>query len=167
MNIADQRQHGFDLEAKYTLPFKNYGVFTLDTQWAFLQQFILKTGPTDPGTDYAGFDDYGTLPKSRSYSTIDWTYQGYGATFGLTHLNAVDNLSGDHVSPYTTADLQLRYELSQIDPRLRGVSFDIGVQNLTNRMPPLDRTNYSSPPFDGSAYSFFGRVYYMDLKVKF
>jgi len=44
---------------------------------------------------------------------------------------------------------------------------NIGVNNLTNQSPPLDRDNYASPPFDGSAYSFFGRIYYMDLRIKF
>ncbi|MDB6166415.1 MAG: hypothetical protein JWQ83_1555, partial [Lacunisphaera sp.] len=27
--------------------------------------------------------------------------------------------------------------------------------------------NYSSPPFDNSAFSYFGRMFYADLKIKF
>jgi len=167
VNIADQKQNGFDINVKYTFPWKDYGRFTLNTEWAILRSFFFQAGPTDPGTEYSGEDDYGTLPKTRSYTTLDWTYQGYGATVGLTHLNAVGNLSGDQMSPYTTVDLQFRYDLGQLTPYLKGASFDIGCNNITNRFPVLDRTNYASPPFDASAYSFFGRMYFMDLKVKF
>ena len=167
VNIAAQTQHGFDLNVKYTLPWQEHGRFTISSEWAMLQSFFLKTGPTDPGTEYSGLDDNGTLPKLRSYTTVDWDYQGYAATLGITHLNSVNNLSGDHVSPYTTLDFQVRFDLEKLDSHLHGVGMDFGVSNFTNRLPPLDRTNYASPPFDGSAYGFFGRTYYMDFKVKF
>ncbi|HVT72694.1 MAG TPA: TonB-dependent receptor, partial [Lacunisphaera sp.] len=167
VNIASQEQHGFDINLKYTLPVKEYGHITINTEWALLQKFFLKSGPTDSGTDYAGYDDYGTLPKYRSYTTIDWNYEGYGATLGITNLASVDNLSGDHIGSYTTLDLQGRYDLGKLNPMLKGASLGIGINNITDKQPNLDRTNYSSPPFDGSAYSFFGRIYFMDLKVKF
>jgi outer membrane receptor protein involved in Fe transport len=86
---------------------------------------------------------------------------------GYTHINHVDNLSGDWIHPYNTLDLQFRLNLGKLDTRLNGVSMSLGVNNFTNQKPPLDRTNYASPPFDGSAYSFFGRMYYMDLRIKF
>jgi len=167
VNIADQEQHGFDINVKYTFPWKDYGLFTFNSEWTILQSFFLKSGPTDPGTEYSGEDDYGTLPKTRSYTTLDWSYQGYGAALGLTHLNSVGNLSGDTMSPYTTLDLLLRYDLGELSPHMKGASIDVGCDNITNRGPVLDRTNYASPPFDGSAYSFFGRMYFMDLKIKF
>ncbi len=167
VNIGGQDLSGYDVNVKYTFPWKDYGVFTVDTRWAFLQKFFIKSGPTDPGTEYTGFDDYGTLPKSRSYTTIDWNYKGYGAALAVTHLASVGNLSGDHIGSYTTADIQFRYEFSQLSSLLKGVSMDIGCNNFFDKQPLLDRTNYASPPFDASAYSFFGRMYYMDLKVKF
>ncbi len=167
VNIASQKQHGFDLNVKYTLPWETYGRFVVNSEWSILQSFFLKSGPTDPGTEYSGYDDYGTLAKVRSYTTVDWDYMGYGGTLGYTHINGVANYSGDSISAYNTFDIQFRFNLEKIDSRLRGVSFDVGINNFTNRMPPLDRTNYASPPFDASAYSFFGRMYYMDLKVKF
>ena len=167
VNIADQKQHGYDLDFKYTLPWKQYGRFVVHSQWEVLQSFFLKSGPTDPGTEYSGLDLYGTLPKVRSYSTVDWDYKGYGATVGVTHINTVDDGYGDTISAYTTFDLQFRFDLQRIYSPLHGVSFDIGLNNLTNRMPPLDRNNYASPPFDASTYSFFGRMYYADVHIKF
>ena len=167
VNIATQKQHGWDLNLRYTVPWEQYGRFVINSEWAILKQFFLKTGPTDPGTDYAGFDDYGTLPKTRSYTTVDWSYKEFGAMLGYTHINHVDNLSGDWIHPYNTFDLQLRMDVGRWDTRFSGLSFDVGVNNFTNQKPPLDRTNYASPPFDGSAFSFFGRMYYADVKYKF
>jgi iron complex outermembrane receptor protein len=167
VNIGDQSQHGYDIDVKYTLPWQQYGRFTVETKWALLQTFFIKSGPTDPGFEYAGNDLYGTLPKARSYSTLDWNYQSYGATLGYTHINSVDDGYGDAINPYNTFDIQFRYDLAQVSPMLRGVSMDIGCNNFTNQGPPLDRNNYASPPFDASTYSFFGREYYVDMKIKF
>jgi len=167
VNIASQKQHGFDVDVRYALPNKDYGRFVFETKWAFLQSFFLQSSPADEGTEYAGFDDYGTLPKSRAYTTADWDYKGYGATLGWTFINSVDNLSGDHMPSYNTFDIQFRADLGEINPKLKGLSFDIGCNNFTDKGPVLDRTNYASPPFDASAYSFFGRMYYADLHYKF
>ncbi len=167
VNIASQTQHGFDINFKYTLPWQEYGRFVINSEWAILKQFFLKSGPTDSGTDYSGFDDYGTLPKTRSYTTIDWDYKAYGATMGLTHINHVDNTLGDYMEAYTTADIQLRANLGKLYSKLDGFTVSVGCNNFTNARAPLDRDLYASPPFDASAYSFFGRMYYMDLRIKF
>ena len=165
-NVSEQSQHGFDVNISYVLPWKQYGRFHLQSNWSILQSFL------NDGSEYAGNDLYGTLPKFRAYSTLDWTYQGWGATLGYTRINTVDadpvsfGGSGLNVGPYNTFDLQVRYDLSKVTPMLKGVTFDIGANNFTNRKPPLS-PNYSSPPFDNSAFSYFGRMLYADLKIKF
>ncbi|HVU35250.1 MAG TPA: TonB-dependent receptor [Opitutaceae bacterium] len=167
VNIATQTQHGFDINFKYTLPWEQYGRFVVSSEWALLKQFFLKTGPDDSGTEYAGNNGYGTLPKTRSYTTLDWDYRSYGATVGLTRINSVDSFYGSKVSPYTTLDLQFRMNLGKLNSVFRGVSFDVGCNNVNNQSPPLDRDSFASPPFDGSIYSFFGRMFYADLHIKF
>jgi iron complex outermembrane receptor protein len=167
LNIATQNQHGWDVNLKYTLPWQAYGRVTINSNWAIMRQFFLKSSPIDPGFDYSGYDLYGTLPKTRSYSTVDWDYKAYGATLGYTHINNVNDGYGDTINPYNTFDVQFRLNLGQLSSHLSGFSFDVGVNNFTNQKPPLDRNNFSSPPFDASTYSFFGRSYYMDLRYKF
>lgn len=166
-NISSQKQHGFDVTVAYDLPWKQYGRFHFSSTGTFLQTFL------NDGTEYAGNDLYGTLPKFRAYSTLDWNYKGYGAVLGWTHINSVEtpygsgpDFDGAESGAYDTLDLQLRYDLGNATPMLKGVTFDVGVNNLTNRMPPLSGA-YSSPPFDNSTYSYFGRMYYADLKIKF
>jgi iron complex outermembrane receptor protein len=165
-NISSQKQHGFDVTIAYALPWKQYGRFNFTSNWTILRSF------DNDGTEYAGLDWYGSLPKFRAYSTLDWSYKGYGATLGYTRINAVDadpveyGGSGWKIGPYNTFDLQVRYDLGNATPKLKGVSVSVGCNNLTNRMPPLS-PNYSSPPFDNSTFSYFGRVFYADLKIKF
>jgi iron complex outermembrane recepter protein len=168
VNIAEQKQHGWDINARYMLPWEKYGRVIINSSWALVSQWFVKSGPTDPGFDYAGTDAYpGTEPKTRSYSTIDWTYKSYGATLGYTHINSVDSGYGNKVNPYNTFDIQFRFDLGRFDSRFKGVSFDLGCNNFTNQKPPLDRDNWASPPFDASTYSYFGRSYYADVKYKF
>lgn len=167
VNVANQNQHGWDINFKYTLPWEQFGRIVLNSNWAILNQFFFKSGPTDEGTDYSGTNGYGTLPKTRSYSTLDWDYQMWGGTLAWSHINGVDNLYGGKVNPYNTFDAQFRVKLDKWSSVLRGMEFDIGCNNFTNQKPPLDRDTFASPPFDASAYSFFGRTYYADLRIKF
>jgi iron complex outermembrane recepter protein len=166
-NISSQQQHGFDVGIKYELPWKHYGRFNLSSEAAILQSFV------SDGTEYAGLDWYGTLPKFRSYTTLDWTYRGYSAVLGWTYIKAVDadpvseGGSGYMVGPYHTLDIQVGYDLGNATALLKGVTLGLGVNNLTNRVPPQS-PNYSSPPFDGSGgFSAFGRIFYADVKIKF
>lgn len=165
-NIGSQSQHGFDVNIAYVLPWKQYGRFRLNSNWTILQSFL------NDGSEYAGNDLYGTLPKFRAYTTVDWSYQGWGATLGYTRINTVDadpasfGGSGLDIGPYNTFDLQVRYDLSKVTPMLKNVTFDIGCNNITNKTPPLS-PNYSSPPFDNGTFSYFGRMFYADLKIKF
>jgi len=168
VNIAEQKQHGWDLNFRYLLPWEKYGRFVINSEWAIVSQWFVKSGPTDPGFDYSGTDAYpGVLPKTRSYSTIDWNYKSYGATLAYTHINSVDSGYGNTVNPYNTFDIQFRVDLGRLNSRLKGLSFDVGINNFTNQMPPLDRDNWSSPPTDAGTYGYFGRSYYADLKIKF
>lgn len=167
VNVASQNQHGFDVNFKYRLPWEQYGRFVFSSEWTLLKQFFLKSGPTDPGFDYSGTDGYGTLPKARSYTTVDWDYQMWGGTLAWNHINGVDAIFGGKINPYNTFDAQFRVKLDKWSSVLRGLEFDIGCNNFTNQKPPLDRDAFASPPFDASAYSFFGRMYYADLRIKF
>jgi iron complex outermembrane receptor protein len=167
VNIGSENQKGYDIDVKYTLPWRQYGKITVDSKWALLKSFMLISGPTDPGTEYAGNDLYGVLPKSRSFTTVDWDYEGYGASLAYTHINSVDDGYGDQIGAYNTMDASFRVELGKLNASLKGISLNIGINNFTNTKPKLDRNNYASPPFDASAYSFFGRAYYLDFKIKF
>jgi len=171
VNIGSQEQDGWDVSVKYTLPWNEYGRFTIDSRWSFLNSFVIKSGPTDTeGTEYAGNDLYGVLAKQRGYTTVDWAYKSYGASLAWQYIASVDDStdgSGETLPAYNTVDLQLRYDLGALTKYFKGVNFSIGCNNIFDEQPPLDRTNYASPPFDASAYSFFGRMYYADLKIKF
>jgi iron complex outermembrane receptor protein len=168
VNIANEETTGWDINVKYTLPWQSHGRFTINTDWALLKKQFVKLGPDDPGTEYSGYDYApGTLPKTRSYSTVDWDYRAYGATLGYTHINRVGDGYGNMVDAYNVFDAQFRMNLDEFHSAFKGFSFDVGVNNFTNQKPPLDRNNFSSPPFDASTYSYFGRMYYMDLRIKF
>ncbi|MCM2274899.1 MAG: TonB-dependent receptor [Candidatus Didemnitutus sp.] len=161
-NIGSQNQHGFDVTINYELPWKQYGRFSIASSWAIIKSF------TNDGNEYVGLDLYGTLPKFSAYSSVNWSYKGYGATLGYTHIKSVDTVFGPNAESgaYNTFDLQVSYDLGNATPLLKGMEFTLGCNNLTNRMPPLS-DSYSSPPFDAGTYSYLGRVFYADLKIKF
>ena len=167
VNIGSIEQDGTDIGLKYTLPWTNYGLFKLSSNWAYVGKFFVKTGPSDPGTEYAGHNDNGTIAKLRSYSSLDWTWGAYGATLGYTHIPSVIDNYGGGAKPYNTFDLQVRVDAGALSSKLNGLSLSIGCNNLTNQGPSLDPNNFSDPPADTSAYSPLGRLLYADLRYKF
>jgi len=168
VNIGGTNENGYDLTAKYLIPNQTYGRFSVQTTWAFLKHYIVKTGPTDPGTDYAGFNNDGTMPHSRSYSSVDWNYRAYGATLAYTHIPAVADMSGGGESAWNTFDLQTRFDLGKIvDSSLNGLIVNIGLNNVTNQKPPQDANVFGNPPADTGTYGVFGRQWYTDIKYKF
>ena len=48
VNIASQKQHGWDLNVRYTLPWQNYGRFVINTEWAILKSVLPDFGSDRP-----------------------------------------------------------------------------------------------------------------------
>ena len=168
VNIGGTSEKGYDLTAKYAFPNTAYGRFTAQTTWAFLKSYFVKSGPTDPGTEYAGFNNAGTMPHHRAYSSLDWNYRSYGATLGYTYIPATPDMSGGGESAWNTFDLQTRFDLGKIiDSSLNGLMLNIGLNNVTNQKPPLDPNVFGNPPADTGTYGVFGRQWYTDIKYKF
>jgi iron complex outermembrane receptor protein len=64
------------------------------------------------------------------------------------------------VSGYTSWDVRAAYAW-------RNVKTALGVNNLTNRMPPLAPRTFTDNNADVSTYSPIGRLYYATLAVSF
>ena len=167
-NIGGTTESGADFSAKYTFRNETYGRFVVTSTWAYLRSYFQVTGPTDPGTEYAGTVEGGSLPHLRSYSSLQYTYRGFGATLGYTHLPKIPDFSGGFETPWNTFDIQTRYDLGKlVDSSLNGVDINLGLNNITNQKPPIDANVFGNPPADTGTYGVFGRTFYVDVKYKF
>ena len=83
---------------------------------------------------------------------------------------SVDDLANGtpyRVARYNTWDLQLGRSFSNSSNRwLKGLSFNVGINNLSNQMPPLIPSE-GNQSHDIVSYDAVGRFIYFQAKYKF
>ena len=186
-----------DLSLEYELPATSFGRFTISTTGTYLKSFLVQRLPTDPIYEYAGYSTNGqtmsgTFPRYSFYTTLEWRLGAWAAQLGCTHVSAMtDILSGQipdlylanpstppatQVPAYTTYDLQGSYTFGKADGSarwgyLKGFKLTLGVNNLSNRMPPFapksQPAGSNNNNVDVAMYSPVGRLLFISGSVKF
>ncbi len=178
-NLAVLKERSWTIGAVYILPWSRYGTWTLATNGAVFESFKFSDGLGDPTLQYAGNASNsgvfaGTLPKFRFYSTVEWVFHGLNIVVANTHISSVEdagvngNLPGIPVSSYSAWDLRGSYDWSWgSDDRDRTVTATLGVNNITNAMPPIFPRAFTNQftTSDIGTYSPLGRLVYADLSV--
>ncbi len=188
-NLGGIKEQSINLSAEYEWPTDNMGTFLLSTSGAIFLHYKFQALTSQPFFEYAGFATnggtgvQGTLPKYRFYSTVIWKYQDWDAMLGNTYISSVKDigpggivfansttLKAIPVSSYTAWDLRLGYTAEKgpsAVPFVKSWKVAVGVNNLTNRMPPLSPQAFTDNNADVSTYSPIGRLFYTTLAVKF
>jgi iron complex outermembrane receptor protein len=186
-----------DLSIEYELPATSFGRFTVATTGTYLKSFLVQRLPTNPIFEYAGYATNGqtmagTFPKYSFYSTLEWRQGNWAAQLGSSYVSATtDILSGQipalylanpatppvsKVAAYTTYDLQGSYTFGKSDASalwsyLRGLKLTVGVNNLSNQMPPFapksQPAGSNNNNVDVANYSPVGRLVFISGSVKF
>jgi outer membrane receptor protein involved in Fe transport len=172
-NNAELREESWTVNANYILTTSRAGTFSLATSGSIFDSFAFLDLPL-PGhsfIQYAGNATNagvfgGTLPKYHFYTSLDWTYKDLTVGLANTYLSSVNdtgangNLAPLHVSGYTSWDVRAAYDWHTVRAA-------IGVNNLTDRMPPLAPRTFTDNNADVSTYSPIGRLYYATVSVSF
>ena len=186
-----------DLTLEYELPATSFGQFTVSTTGTYLKSFLVQRLPTDLIYEYAGYSTNGqtmsgTFPKYSFYSTLEWKQGNWAAQLGSSHVSSTtDILSGQipalylanpatppvtQVAAYTTYDLQGSYTFGKSGAAalwsyLKGLKLTIGVNNLSNQMPPFapkaQPAGSNNNNVDVAQYSPIGRLMFISGTVKF
>ena len=186
-----------DLSVEYEFPTTDYGRFTVSTTGTYLQSFLVQRLPTDPTYEYAGYSTNGqtmsgTFPKYSFYSTLEWQKGNWAAQLGSAHMSSMtDILSGQipdlylantatppatKVAAYTTLDAQFSYTVGKAEATslwsyLKGMKLTLGVNNLTNHMPPFapksQPAGSNNNNVDVATYSPVGRLMFVSGTIKF
>ncbi len=191
----------FNLSTAYAWSTDTYGSFTLNSQVSYLMNFRYSALPGQPiyefaGTTTQGGGAQGTLPKWKSYTTLDWHEGAWDGGIAATYLSAVEDIgtggfsyytnyaanpvafAPGHVASWTSWDLRLSYNAA-VDGK--GWRVTVGVNNLLDTMPPISSNINPSGGHaagatawraenntDLSAYGGgIGRLVYMSVSSKF
>lgn len=196
-NLGGLRARTLNGTIDYSVPTDHYGTFSFNSVMAVFLSYKFQSLPSQAFYEYAGTATnggtgvQGTLPKFRSYSSINWDVAGFAFTVANTYISAVRDLGAGgityatnsslatptafagRIKPYTTFDLRAAYTFKDFRGERSGATIAVGANDVFDRMPPVS-TNvftpsaaYTDNTADVSTYSPLGRVIYVQGSIRF
>ncbi|HVU35249.1 MAG TPA: TonB-dependent receptor [Opitutaceae bacterium] len=183
VNLAAQAVKGTDITVEYGFDTPSIGRFDIASTANIYHSYIAQALPTENYFSYVGHASgngsvsQGTIPRVRTYTTVNWRYHAYNAFVGHTYVSSVTDIGPGGsaaitpvpVASYQSYDLGLGYDFSKLNANrwLSGLSVNIGANNVFNKMPPLAPAAFPDSNVDQSTYNEIGRFYYVDASYKF
>lgn len=169
-NFAAQEISGVDLDIAYAVEINESTQLHLSTLWAWIESFDVQILPTDKAVDTSGQATLlsGTLPEWRGYSTVTLQYKRMDFMVGHNFISSMDYEmapAGREMDAYSTFDLAFAYRFST--GLADGLNLRIGVNNVTDEMPPLAPELFGEANADVSTYDPVGRLFYIETKYRF
>jgi iron complex outermembrane receptor protein len=179
VNLGNLSTSGIDFTLNYKLPHFDMGSydpgnFKAGLATTYISTYNNNATPGLPGAEtvnYAGTytQQFGNISRWRGTATLNWTKGNWSAQWQSRYIGKLTNLNADYVTlanaPMASViyhSIQLGYEIPTIHTR-----FDVGVDNLTDKIPPLIYQNGLNYNVDTSTYDTLGRYYWARATVKF
>lgn len=179
VNLGTLSTSGIDFTANYKLPHFDFGGFNpgdlkLGLATSYTSTFNNNTTPGAPGSTVdklAGTwnAQFGNISRWRATATVGWSRGNWDAQWQTRYIGPVTALNVDAaianynipVASVVYNDVQLGYAVPSIHTR-----FDVGVDNLFDRRPPLIYQNGQGNT-DSATYDMMGSYYWARATLKF
>ena len=180
INESSQGIKGIDSTVEYAFNTIAAGNFDLTSTWTIYNSFTLQQIASEDYYQYAGHAsvDQGTIPRFRSYTTLDWRFHGWGFDIAQTFIPSVTDIGqgGDAASPPIKVDSYQQYDAAifcklsalKLNHWLDGLTVRIGVNDIFNKYPPLAQNAFPNTNADLGTYNGgVGRLFYVEGNYKF
>ena len=185
VNLGATAIKGVDASLEYQVKTANYGEFSLTTEGAFYSSYLLQILPSENYFQYAGTasgnafaNAVGTIPRWRTYSTVDWKSHGFDVLAGYTFVPTVATIGsgGSNATPavrmasFQQVDIGVGYNFAALKLYrwLDGLTVRVGVNNAFDYMPPAAPGGIFDTQADLATYNgAVGRMYYAEARYKF
>ena len=184
INLSSEADKGFDATLDYAVTTQSAGRFKFSSTVTVWNSYLVQEIPTENYYQYAGTasgggsSSQGTIPRWRTYSTLDWTHDALDVQIGHTYIPSVEDIGAggsaasapEHVGDYQQFDAIVGSDFSKTGiakwagkPELR-----LGVNNVFNRMPPMASNAFPATNADVGDYNGpIGRLYFVDAKYRY
>lgn len=180
VNLGNLSTTGIDYTLRYKVPHFDLGSvdpgnFRAGLSTSYTSTYNVNATPGEPGTktiNYAGTftPQFGNISRWRGTVTLNWDKGNWNAQWQSRYINKLTALNADAVFagvniPMASViyhSIQLGYAVPSLHTR-----FDIGVDNLSNKLPPLVYQNGQNYNVDTATYDVLGRYYWARATVKF
>ncbi|HKZ11598.1 MAG TPA: TonB-dependent receptor [Rhodanobacteraceae bacterium] len=178
VNLGSLSTSGIDFTANYKLPHFDFGSFNpgdfkLGLATSYVSTFNNNKTPGLPGSTVdklAGTWDaqFGNVSRWRATASLGWNLGNWDAQWRTRYISGVTALNADAatganlpVASVVYNDLQVGVAVPTIHTR-----FDIGVDNLFDKRPPLIYQNGQGNT-DSATYDMMGTYYWARATLKF
>ena len=152
VNLALQKVEIYDFQANYSKRTVDYGVFQFNSTVVYTK-FRGFTRTVDPAQN-AGRDGF---PRFRGTGRVTWNRKEYSGGLSANYIPGYADFTRDgfEVEPYLTFNGQFGYDLpAGLNSWIDNTRVSVGVDNLTDKKPPLYRDSSTGVGYD---QSFIGR----------
>jgi len=184
INLSAQADKGFDATFAYALKTQSSGQFRFSSTATVWNSYLVQEIPTENYYQYAGTasgggsSSQGTIPRWRTYTTVDWKLGEWEAGIGHTYIPSVTDIGpgGSASSPpvpvgdYQQFDVNGGFDFSRSKAVhwLGKAEIKVGINNVFNKMPPLAPNAFPATNADIGDYNGpIGRLYYVEAKYRY
>jgi outer membrane receptor protein involved in Fe transport len=157
VNTARVEVEGVDVSGGYAFEV-GPDAFDLSLAFSYLDRFDSQATPRSATVSLKDRPNYPVGLRGRG--ALAWSHGDWGLSSSINYVAGYEDLAGDRIDPWTTLDLQLRYE-PQSGP-LRGTTVALNIQNVLDRDPPF----YNAPEgigYDAANTNVLGRFLSLQL----
>jgi outer membrane receptor protein involved in Fe transport len=180
VNLGNLSTTGIDYTLRYKIPHFNLGGidpgnFRAGLSTSYTSTYNVNATPGEPGAktvNYAGTftPQFGNISRWRGTVTLNWDKGNWNAQWQTRYINKLTALNADAaitgvnipVASVLYHSIQLGYAVPSIHTR-----FDVGVDNIMDKQPPLLYQNGSNYNVDTATYDVLGRYYWARATVSF
>jgi iron complex outermembrane receptor protein len=175
-NVGSVNQSGVDLQASYSL-MTDLGLWRVSANVAKILE--LERTLISGGTWFEVLDRIGWQTSMRSNLRLSWMGENWNAalttkiegdyTNDQTPVVGGVKIPTQKVGSWTTFDATVAYTLPDNGSWLSGFNATLGVQNLTDKEPPivLNGSGNGARAIDWNVHNPFGRMWRLELSKKF
>lgn len=180
VNLGTLSTSGIDFTLEYKIPHfdlgsMNPGNFKAGFASTYLSTYNNNATPGQQGAhtvNYAGTysPQFGNMARWRGTLTFNWALGNWNAQWQTRYINHLTNLNADAAIQGVNLPMaSVLYHAIQIGYTVPSIhtSFDVGVDNLSDKIPPLVYQNGTNYNVDTSTYDTIGRYYWARATVKF
>jgi len=179
VNLGNLSTTGVDFTFNYAIPHFDVGGvdpgnFKAGLNTTYVSTYKNDATPGQPGAgsiNYAGTYglQFGNIPRWRGTFTLNWALGDWSAQWQSRYIHNVTNLNANldtgASAPMASVlyhSISGGYEWAKIHTR-----FDVGIDNLSDKIPPLAYQNGSNYNVDTATYDVMGRYFWARATVKF
>lgn len=173
VNLGSLTTKGVDIGVKYAMRATPVGDFQFSVDSTYNQNYTVTT-PGAPSEEISGTfsRQFGNYAKWRALAAVGWKYDSFNGLLSARYIHKLVLLNADGANPFNSASLPIASQtylaLSLGWEAPSKTKIQIGIDNLTDRQPPLlYQNNVINANTDVSTYDTLGRRYFLSVSQKF